>query len=102
MNEEKALLERLARNEHKQWTSWSKTLADEEDLSEQRLERWEDNWKRYDELDEETKDHDRKYAERQLRKFRDYLESQKLNEEDELVKERLQDMIHRISIHTER
>lgn len=61
-----ALREELAALEHRQWVEWSKSLAESEDLSDERVERWEEFWCPYDDLDEETKDHDRKWADEVL------------------------------------
>lgn len=74
---EEELIERLSELEHIQWEDWSKELAKhleewKTDLPEQpeeviekinnRLSRWETNWKPYSKLDEKTKDYDRKWA----------------------------------------
>lgn len=56
------LLEELAALEHRQWVEWSKSLAETEELSDERLDRWEDYWVDYDELDEDAKCSDRKWA----------------------------------------
>jgi len=45
-----------------QWMSWSKQVADEEDISEERIERWRQYWVEYGKLNEDVKDHDRKWA----------------------------------------
>lgn len=70
------LIEKLSDLEHQQWEHWSKTVAKEletiryqceisdeaKKIIDARLERWEKNWKTYDELDEKTKEYDRKWA----------------------------------------
>jgi len=56
------LVETLAELEHEQWCYWTQNLADREDLPAHLIERWEDNWIPYGELDDETKEHDRKWA----------------------------------------
>lgn len=56
------LLEILASLEHKQWIDWSKQLVKEENISEERVKRWEKYWIPYNNLPEEIKDLDRKYA----------------------------------------
>jgi hypothetical protein len=60
MNEE--LLEKLAALEHLQWCCWSRTIANEENISKDRLERWRALWVPYEELPEEYKEEDRDYA----------------------------------------
>lgn len=57
------LIERLAALEHRQWIHWTKGLAEREDPPDELIKRWEQNWRPYEDLDEETKDHDRKWAE---------------------------------------
>lgn len=61
--------ERLAAIEHKQWMDWAETLMEEENLSDERVERWEQYMVPYDELDEETKEYDREYADDVLEVF---------------------------------
>lgn len=60
------LLEALAALEHEQWMEWSQNIAASESISAARRDRWEDYWVPYDELDEEVKDHDRKWARKVL------------------------------------
>ncbi len=60
--EEQELFEQLAALEHRQWVHWTQNLAEREDLPDHLIERWEANWCPYDELDEETKKHDRRWA----------------------------------------
>jgi predicted transcriptional regulator len=56
------LLEELAAIEHTQWIEWSKNLAEKENLSPERLERWQKLWVPYEQLDEKDKENDRKWA----------------------------------------
>jgi len=56
------ILERLAELEHCQWLQWSKNIAETENISPERLERWKKLWKPYAELTETEKDHDRNWA----------------------------------------
>lgn len=60
------LLEALAALEHSQWVEWSKSLAEKEKLSPERLERWEKLWVPYNELDEKDKESDRIWARKVL------------------------------------
>lgn len=60
------MLEELAALEHLQWISWSKSLAEKESLSPERLERWKNLWKPYEELDDKAKEEDRKWARKAL------------------------------------
>lgn len=57
------LVEALAPLEHQQWREWSEELAESEDLSQERIDRWEEYWVPYKDLPEEVKDHDREWAE---------------------------------------
>jgi len=61
---DRTLREELAALEHQQWWEWSKTVAREEDISKERIERWRQYWKPYEDLPEDVKDHDRKWADR--------------------------------------
>lgn len=58
----KELLEALAHLEHSQWMEWSHAIAAEELLTYNRVLRWRDLWKPYDELTEDQKERDREYA----------------------------------------
>jgi len=62
LNEKINNVERLAELEHEQWIAWSKSLVEKEKLSVQRVERWKNLWIPYDQLPEEEKEHDRKWA----------------------------------------
>ena len=54
--------EKIAALEHDQWVEWSQSLAKAEMISEERLARWKTTWKPYEQLTEEQKAVDRKYA----------------------------------------
>lgn len=56
------LLEALAALEHQQWVEWSKDIAETEDLSDERVDRWEEAWVAYSALSDEEKEKDRVYA----------------------------------------
>lgn len=58
------LIEELAALEHEQWRYWTSNLAERENLSDELVERWMKNHVPYDELEENTKEHDRKWARR--------------------------------------
>ena len=66
MIDKERLLEKIAEIEHEQWVSWSKAIAKQENLSPERLKRWKKYWVPYDELPEDVKEHDRKWARRVL------------------------------------
>ena len=63
--QEPELLERLAAIEHEQWIEWSRTIA-QEGLTPERIARWAGFWRPYEELDEPTKNYDRKWARKVL------------------------------------
>ena len=56
------LIELIAELEHEQWVSWANSLLNTESLSPERVERWNTCLVPYDELSEEMKEHDRKWA----------------------------------------
>lgn len=60
------LRELLAELEHQQWIVWSVQIAETEHISEERRERWKKLWRPYNELNEEEKDQDRKWADKVL------------------------------------
>lgn len=60
------LREALAELEHDKWVEWSKAIAEKEQVSPERLERWKGCWVPYAELSEEKKEIDRMYADRVL------------------------------------
>lgn len=62
----KELLERLAELEHEQWVHWSKALAMQENISEERRKRWEQYWVPYSDLPEDVKESDRRWARKVL------------------------------------
>ena len=62
--EKRQFLEDLAELEHIQWMAWSMHLAKTETLSQDKLDRWKEYWKEYDELTESQKEADRVYARR--------------------------------------
>lgn len=55
-------IEELSDLEHRQWMHWSKYVAENYDIPEELEEKWEKSWKPYEELSEEMKDKDRKWA----------------------------------------
>jgi hypothetical protein len=55
--------EAVAAVEHEQWEHWTRTLViAEHELSTERIERWQDYWVPYDELPDDVKESDRKWA----------------------------------------
>lgn len=68
-SERQELREELAALEHQQWREWSRTIAEEEDISEERIERWRDHWVSYDELPDDVKEYDREWADRVMELF---------------------------------
>ena len=59
-----SIREKLASLEHDQWVDWSKTIAHNENLSTERLKRWQKLWIPYEQLSEKDKDSDRKWADK--------------------------------------
>ena len=49
-------LEKLAKLEHEQWVKWSQSIAEEEHISPERLERWKKLWVPYEQLDDKDKE----------------------------------------------
>lgn len=58
--------EKLSELEHEQWISWSKNIAETENITSDRLERWQILWRPYSELTEAEKDQDREWADKSL------------------------------------
>lgn len=63
---EEELIDKLAALEHEQWMSWAKSILKSEDISKERAERWKELFVPYDELTEEMKEEDRKWAQKVL------------------------------------
>lgn len=57
---------------HRLWSHWSMHIADEEDISDDRLERWQDYWVPFEELPDNVQDTDRDLVERFLEEEPDY------------------------------
>ena len=47
---------------HDAWRTWSKTVASKENLSAERLSMWKKSWIPYNELPEDAKEKDRRWA----------------------------------------
>lgn len=56
----------LAELEHDQWIAWSKNIAETENITPARLERWKTLWVPYSTLTEAQKDQDREWADKVL------------------------------------
>lgn len=61
-----SIREELAELEHEQWIKWSKSIAENEDISFERFARWQKLWCSYSQLTEEEKDQDREWADKVL------------------------------------
>lgn len=62
----------LADLEHEQWVKLTKYYANQDDqiqVSEEKLDYWKDLWVDYEELSEDMKDKDRKYADKVIEKL---------------------------------
>lgn len=62
------LLENISDKEHEQWMSWTKWLVKKSDheIPDELEEKWERNWLPYEELPEDEKEKDRKWARKVL------------------------------------
>lgn len=80
-------LERLADLEHEQWMKWAKTLMKTENLSLNRIARWEKYMVPYSELDAKTKGYDRRWAKKVFDVINDYLFIEKFQSSLGSVKE---------------
>lgn len=49
---------------HRLWTHWSKHIAEEENISEERIQRWEKLWVPFDDLPSGAKETDRRLVQR--------------------------------------
>ena len=67
------LLEKLALLEHERWMKWARYLLESENISSTTRERWEKDFVPYEKLPEEIKQLDRKFAEKNLEVFEDFL-----------------------------
>jgi hypothetical protein len=72
MKFEEELVEELAKLEHVQWMDWSKNIAETEEISPKRLNRWTDLWVPYARLSEEQKESDREYARKVLNVLKEW------------------------------
>lgn len=64
----------LARLAHRLWCYWSMEIAEQEDISQERLERWEQLWVPYEELSEDEQQTDRELSQRFAEEEPDYPE----------------------------
>lgn len=62
----------VAQLAHRLWTHWSQHIAQEEDISQERLDRWQNLWTPFEELSEEMQDKDRELVDRFLDEQPDY------------------------------
>ena len=65
-DEDTRLLEALAALEHDQWRAWAESVLASEDISPERAARWRRFLVPYNELDEDAKEQDRRWARRVL------------------------------------
>ena len=64
IKESEKLREVFAEIEHEQWIAWSKNIAETENITPARLERWQKLWRPYSELTEAEKDQDREWGDK--------------------------------------
>jgi len=62
----------LAALAHRLWTHWSQHIAEEEDISEERLRRWDQLWVPYGDLPDDAKETDRQLVEQYCDEQPDY------------------------------
>ena len=62
MKVKRKILEDLAALEHDQWVQWAKDIAETEDITPERVEKWKKLFVPYSKLSEEDKDKDREWA----------------------------------------
>lgn len=55
-------IEKISEIEHEQWIKWTQTLEKTEKLSADRIKRWKEYQVPYEELTEDVKEYDRKWA----------------------------------------
>ena len=65
------LVEKIAKSEHEQWCSWSRSLTKTENISNERKERWKQLWIPYEQLTEKQKEQDRVWARKVLQVFKE-------------------------------
>lgn len=63
---DRTLLEKLSALEHEQWIEWAKSIRSTELLTYDRQKRWDRYMVPYDQLDENIKEHYRKWARKVL------------------------------------
>lgn len=80
INEHEDGVDRFAEVAHRLWTYWSQHIAEEEDISQDRLDRWENLWIPYPDLSEESQEKDRELVQRFIAEKPDYRD---IEEEDE-------------------
>ena len=73
MNNRQELIERLSDLEHKQWMIWSKNLTENEKISLERFNRWQQLWIDYSDLTEKQKGQDRVWAIQSFTIFEDWI-----------------------------
>ena len=67
------LLEALASLEHDQWVTWASDLMEKENLSEERVNRWENECMMpYENLSEKMKEFDREWARKVIKIYEEY------------------------------
>ena len=71
------LIEKLAELEHEQWWEWSNSISTSENISGERIKRWQNCWVPYSDLPEEMKEHDRVWARKVLNIFESQLQTER-------------------------
>ena len=79
MTRKQIIIEKLAKLEHDQWIEWAKNISSKENLSSERLARWKKLYVPYEELSEEMKEEDRKWARKVFEIFKEAIS---INPED--------------------
>tara|TARA_Y100001960_G_scaffold333265_1_gene437424 strand:- start:2581 stop:2808 length:228 start_codon:yes stop_codon:yes gene_type:complete len=69
-NKDDFLLEKISELIHEEWMEWAKQI--EHEVSEERRQRWNTVYCKYDELSEEMKDKDRDYGRKVLAMLKEF------------------------------
>lgn len=78
----KEFLEILAELEHNQWVHWTQNIVNFEKISEDTQDKWAGLWRPYDNLKEEDKEKDRKFARLVIKEFKNLVNGMSCSEKE--------------------